>query len=58
MDQIADQLISQLYAFKSAVADLQKMAGVSTPALGNGLSDEEIASLLNRRERTLAKKFH
>ena len=58
MDQLADQLISQLFAFKQTVADLRKMAEVSTPALGNGLSDEEVARLLNRREKTLAKKFH
>jgi hypothetical protein len=60
MDLAADELISQLYAFKSAVADLrEKLAEVSTPALGNGiLSDDQVAALLNRRARTLAKKFH
>jgi hypothetical protein len=58
MDQLADQLISQLFAFKKQVADLRKMAEVSTPALGNGvLSEEEIAALLNRRARTVAKRF-
>lgn len=58
MDQIADQLISQLCAFKATVADLRnKMAEVSTPALGNGiLSEQEIAALRNRRERTRTKK--
>jgi hypothetical protein len=59
MDQLADQLISQLCAFKKQVADLRKMAEVSTPAPGNGiLPDDQVAALLNRREKTLAKKFH
>jgi len=60
MDQMADQLISQLCAFKATVADLRKqMAEVSTPAPGNGiLSNEEIAALRNRRERALAKKHY
>lgn len=59
MDLVADQLISQLCTFKQTVADLrEKMAEVSTPALGNGkLSDEQVAALLNRREKTLAKRF-
>lgn len=61
MDLVADQLISQLCAFKQTVADLrEKMAEVSTSALGNGngkLSDEQVAALLNRREKTLAKRF-
>lgn len=59
MDQVADQLISQLFAFKEAVADLQKnMAEVSTPALGNGLlDDKQVAALLNRREKTRQKRY-
>lgn len=59
IDQTLDQLISALFTMKKTVADLrEKMASVSTPALGNGLNEEEIARLLNRREKTLAKKFH
>lgn len=60
LDQLADQLISQLFAFKASVADLrEKMAEVSTPAPGNGLlSDEEKAAILNRRARALAKKHY
>jgi hypothetical protein len=59
MDQMADQLIAQLCSFKQAVADLrEKMAEVSTPALGNGLLNEaQVAALLNRREKTIAKRF-
>jgi hypothetical protein len=59
MDNLADQLISQLCSFKKQVADLrEQMAEVSTPALGNGkLSDDQVAALLNRREKTLAKRF-
>lgn len=60
IDQVLDQLISQLFAFKKTVAEVrEKMAEVSTPALGNGiLKDEQIAALLNKREKTLAKKHY
>lgn len=58
-DQMADQLISQLFDFKKQVADLRnKMAEVSTPALGNGLlNEEQVAALLNRREKAIQKKY-
>lgn len=60
MDQMADQLISQLFALKETVADLRKkMAEVSTPALGNGiLDDKQVAALLNRREKAINKRYH
>lgn len=60
IDQTLDQLIAHLFTLKQTVADLRKqMAEVSTSALGNGvLSDAQVAALLNRREKTLAKKFH
>jgi hypothetical protein len=56
MDQMADQLISQLCTFKKHVADLrEKMAEVSTST--GILSDHQVASLLNKREQTIAKRY-
>jgi prefoldin subunit 5 len=57
IDQTLDQLIAHLFTLKQTVADLrEKMAEVSTST--GILPDEQVAALLNRRERTLAKKFH
>lgn len=60
LDATADVLIDQLMQFKTDVARLQKtLAGVSTPALGNGrptLADEHITRVLNNRDRTIKKR--
>jgi hypothetical protein len=59
VDQTLDELIAHVFALKQTVADLRKkMAEVSTPALGNGiLNDQQVAALLNKREKTLSKRF-
>lgn len=61
IDLTVDLIMSQLISIRKTVADLrEKLADVSTPALGNGseqvLSNEHIVAMLNRRERTRAKK--
>jgi hypothetical protein len=56
-----DTLMAQLMMIRNDVTKLRKsMAGVSTQALDNGtgnvLSDEQIAKLLNRRDKVRAKR--
>lgn len=60
IDLVVSQLMdlrTRVEKIKDDATKLQYTAGVSTPALGNGeLTPEQIATLLNNRERTRRRK--
>ena len=58
IDQVIDQLISQLFAFKKTIAGLrEKVAATSDSAQSDEiLNDAQIAALLNKREKSRQKR--